>query len=213
MEIPHRKNQLGIIYTSSVGTVVCLTIQFLSVDFFRGRKKIDIRSLAKYNKRFEVLSNLCNSCSELESSCLCTSVERPPRITYKIRETKSSNSCKTKFSFNQNACSQNLSYTLCNNSTHEFTCKEKGLHIASLNIQHLFPKLDEIRIILNMENSSDIFRISEIFLTENIQNSNLNINGFVSERKDRLHKLGGGLLVYIADHINFKRRSDIKSQG
>ena len=36
---------------------------------------------------------------------------------------------------------------------------EKGLYIASLNIQHLFPKLDEIRITLNMENSPDIFGI------------------------------------------------------
>ena len=59
-----------------------------------------------------------------------------------------------------------------------------------------------------MENSSDIFGISETFLTENIQNSNLNINGFVFERKDRPHKLSGGLLVYIAVHINFKRRND-----
>ena len=32
----------------------------------------------------------------------------------------------------------------------------------------------------------------------------------VFERKDRLHKLGGGLLVYIADHINLKRRNDIE---
>ena len=70
-----------------------------------------------------------------------------------------------------------MSYTLCNNSTHEFKFREKGLHIASLNVQHLFPKLDEIRIILNTENSPDIFGISETFLTENIQNSNLNING------------------------------------
>ena len=61
-----------------------------------------------------------------------------------------------------------------------------------------------------MENSPDIVGISETFLRENIQNSNLNINGFVFERKDRPHKLDGGLLVYIADHIDFKQRHDIE---
>ena len=54
------------------------------------------------------------------------------------------------------------------------------------------------------------FGISETFLTENIQNSNLNINGIVFERKDRPYKLSGELLVYIADHIDFKRRNDIE---
>ena len=33
---------------------------------------------------------------------------------------------------------------------------------------------------------------------------------FIFDRRDRLHKLGGGLLVYITDHINFKRRNDIE---
>ena len=101
-------------------------------------------------------------------------------------------------------------YSKDNSSSNTFNLITKGLHIGYLNIQHLFPKVDEIKFILNEANSLDIFGLAETFLTEKVENINLNIDGFVFERRDRVGKLGGGLLIYIANHIIYKRRNDLE---
>ena len=139
-------------------------------------------------------SNLCNSCSKLESSFLLLNTHQG----YHAKSVKQNQLTLAKLNLPLITLHVVEIRVIPYAIIQHMNLKEKGLHIASLNIQHLFPKLDEIRIILNMENS-DIFGISETFLTENIQNSNLNINGFVFERKDQPHKLGGGLLVYTAE--------------
>ena len=101
-------------------------------------------------------------------------------------------------------------YSKDNSSTNTINLITKGLHIGYLNIHYLFPKLDEIKFILNEANSLDIFGLAETFLTEKVENINLNIDGFVFERRDRVGKLGGGLLIYIANHIIYKRRHDLE---
>ena len=58
----------------------------------------------------------------------------------------------------RNTCRQDFSF---------FNLK-KGLHITSLNIQHLLPKLDEIKLHLGLSNPSDILGLSETFLTNQI---------------------------------------------
>jgi hypothetical protein len=93
----------------------------------------------------------------------------------------------------------------------EFGFTFKGLHIASLNIQHLLPKLDEIKLLLNQENSVNILGLCETFLMSSISNDNLNINGFVFERRDRCIKSGGGILVYLSTDIPFIRRTDLEA--
>ena len=57
-------------------------------------------------------------------------------------------------------------YSKDNSSSNTFNLITKGLHIGYLNSQHLFPKLDEIKFILNEANSLDIFGLAETFLTE-----------------------------------------------
>jgi hypothetical protein len=93
----------------------------------------------------------------------------------------------------------------------EFGFTFKGLHISLLNIQHLLPKLDEVKLLLNQENSVNIFGLCETFLTSSVSNDDLNIYGFVFERKDRCVKSGGGILVYLSDDIPFIRRTDLES--
>ena len=101
-------------------------------------------------------------------------------------------------------------YSKDNSSSYTFNLIAKGLHIGCLNIQHLFPMLDEIKFILTEANTLVIFSLAETFLTEKVENINLNIDGFVFERRDRVGKLGGGLLIYIANHIIYKRRNDLE---
>ena len=97
------------------------------------------------------------------------------------------------------------------NTTFKFTTK--GLHVAHLNTQHLMPKLDEIKNILNEPNTADIFTLSETFLTDTVQNGELHITNYVFERRDRNCKAGGGLLIYISDNISYSRRKDIETNS
>ena len=75
-------------------------------------------------------------------------------------------------------------YSKDNSSTNTINLITKGLHIGYLNIHYLFPKLDEIKFILIEANSLDIFGLAETFLTEKVENINLNIDCFVFERRD-----------------------------
>ena len=59
----------------------------------------------------------------------------------------------------------------------------------------------------------------ETFLDENTGDNILHMDGFNFERKDRpvlrddslSSKRGGGVVVYIADYIGYKRRTDLES--
>ena len=97
--------------------------------------------------------------------------------------------------------------------------KHKGLHVANVNICHIKPKLDEIKLLLNSSSKLDILGLCETFLDETTDDNILQMEDFNLERKDRaalrqgaLHtKRGGGVVVYIADHIKYKRRNDLES--
>ena len=94
--------------------------------------------------------------------------------------------------------------------------EQKGLHVANY-ICHIKPKLDKIKLLLNSSSKLDILGLCETFLDENTDDNILQMEGFNFERKDRAAlrldalntKRGGGVVVYIADHI--KCRIDLES--
>jgi hypothetical protein len=66
------------------------------------------------------------------------------------------------------------------------------------------------------KNNTHIFGVCEIFLTEDITNDMISIEGFALERKDRSearHKLGGGLTIYFSDLLNHPRCKDLGSKS
>ena len=104
--------------------------------------------------------------------------------------------------------------------TDNYAClhsEQKGLHVANVNISHTKPKLDEIKLLLNSSSKLDILGLCETFLDENTDDNILQMGGFNFERKDRAAlrqgalntKRGGGVVVYIADHIKYKHRNDL----
>ena len=102
-----------------------------------------------------------------------------------------------------------------NDNCKTLTCKtcsysKKGLHVAHINIQHILNKLDEIKYHLSQLNSSHILGLCETFLTDKVENNALFINNFTFERKDRVGKGGGGLLIYIASKVPYIRRLDLE---
>lgn len=94
-----------------------------------------------------------------------------------------------------------------------FEYSKKGIHVACINIQHLLPKRDEIRLHLGGNNSSDIFGLVETFLTAEVSESDISIPNFSIERRDRLHKKGGGIVIYLKENVPYKRRYDLETDG
>ena len=80
-------------------------------------------------------------------------------------------------------------------------------------------KLDEIKSLLNSSPKLDILGLCETFLDENTDENSLQMEGFNFERKGRAAlrqgalntKRAGGVVVYIADHIKYKRGNDLES--
>ena len=88
-----------------------------------------------------------------------------------------------------------------------------GLRIGNLNVCHLLPKLDEIRLILHESRSVNILGLCETFLNDHVDDNVLSIDGFNFERRDRDGGSGGGILVYVSNQISYKRRTDLEIGG
>lgn len=103
------------------------------------------------------------------------------------------------------------------NTEYELNFQHRGIHIGNLNIRHLKPKLDEVKILLNSSNKVDIFGLCETFLKTNIDDKTISIDGYTIERKDRdaissiQTNNGGGILIYLANHIDYVRRHDLET--
>ena len=61
----------------------------------------------------------------------------------------------------------------------------KGLHSCNLNIRHIIPKLDELRLMIDNGKSPDITGFCETFLTNSASDNQVNVEGFDVIRKDR----------------------------
>jgi len=112
-----------------------------------------------------------------------------------------------------NCIFENTTYSKDENNKEAHVCfSEKGLHTMHLNIQHFMPKFDEITLLLNEDNSADIFSFCETFLTDKIETKSISIAGYNIIRKDRIRSAGGGIIVYVKDTISFIRRHDLENE-
>ena len=87
--------------------------------------------------------------------------------------------------------------------------QNKGLHICHLNVHYLYPKLDEIKILLHEQNI-DILCLCEAFLNQEFCDDELKINGYDFIRKDR-QTHGGGLIIYIKSYLSFIHHVDLET--
>jgi hypothetical protein len=78
-----------------------------------------------------------------------------------------------------------------------------------LNVQSIVPKLD---IITAEYSSYDILSFTESWLKPNVNDETLKLLGykFPPFRRDRQNKTGGGVIVYIKEHINCIIRPDLQ---
>ena len=79
--------------------------------------------------------------------------------------------------------------------------------MALLHVRSIVPKIDEIRYFLQCVHL-DIFTISETWLDKNVDSSEIAVSGYNLLRVDR-NRHGGGVALYIKNHITFNLREDL----
>ena len=80
--------------------------------------------------------------------------------------------------------------------------KYRGLSIAHLNINGLYPKLNQIEVLLE-ETAIDIFAISETHLHSGISDDEIKIKDYEILRRDRVNNAGwGGVLIYHKESLH-----------
>ena len=97
-----------------------------------------------------------------------------------------------------------------------FDFKSKGLHKCNLSVRHILPKMDEMRLILSNTNIPDIFGVCETFLgTQHLDSLILidSFNFFSKDMTDTQMKSGGGLILYLRQSLNIKRRVDLENSN
>ena len=95
---------------------------------------------------------------------------------------------------------------------------KKGFKMGHLNIQGIQNKNDQIDLLLNSsQNNIHILGLSETKLNCHHMNSIFEVKNYQMFRKDRVisedrPEQGGGLIVYVKDGINCKRRYDLECE-
>lgn len=85
---------------------------------------------------------------------------------------------------------------------------KKGLNIVHLNIHYVYPKLDEIKMVLNEQPNIDILCLCETFLHDDFLDKELHIDGYNIIRRDRPSH-GGGILIYYKNSLACTIRHDL----
>lgn len=104
-------------------------------------------------------------------------------------------------------CNQELPFSDC---FIDLNCKlQKGLKITHVNIQSITNKIDHVNLLLH-NNNIDVLCLTETWLSDSIDDSELKINNYSFCRLDRLNdKSHGGILCYVKDGISFKQNTDL----
>lgn len=92
-------------------------------------------------------------------------------------------------------------------SSVNFQLSKKGFHISYISVCSLPNKMNET---CNMLNTNDIhvLAITESHLDSSITDGQVHVDGYNLIRKDR-NRNGGGVAMYIQNHLPFKKRDDL----
>ncbi|XP_053398328.1 uncharacterized protein LOC128556711 [Mercenaria mercenaria] len=87
---------------------------------------------------------------------------------------------------------------------------KQGFKFFHLNIHYLYPKFDELKILLHNHTYFDIIGLCETFLNDSFCDSEFQISGYQMFRKDRKTN-GGGIIVFVNQNFKCVRRFDLES--
>ena len=94
------------------------------------------------------------------------------------------------------------------NSSKESKFSKPCVKFGHVNARSLYPKLDEINAVV-VKHDFDVFCVSEKWLGEQFKDNDLEIPDYSIYRKDRVDALGGGVCIYIKNHLTVKIRKDL----
>lgn len=77
------------------------------------------------------------------------------------------------------------------------------------NVQSLWPKLDEFRLILATF-KPDVACLTETWLTQDINSNLIKVDGYHCVRSDRQIRRGGGTAIYVQENVSFNSRDVIQ---
>ena len=72
-----------------------------------------------------------------------------------------------------------------------------------INVRSLYPKLDEINAVV-VKHDFDVVCVSETWLGEQFKDNDVEIPDYNIYRKDRVDALGGGVCIYIKNHLTIE---------
>ena len=110
---------------------------------------------------------------------------------------------------NTNKTKNSLSSGVNSNSKNTtYNGNMKGLKVVFLNIDRLYDRLDELRILAN-EHPPHIICLNETKLNQDTQDELLAINGFQNIVRQDGNKMGGGVAIYVENNLKFRVRDDL----
>eukprot|EP00112_Aurelia_sp_Birch-Aquarium-sp1_P008427 Seg1927.10 transcript_id=Seg1927.10/GoldUCD/mRNA.D3Y31 product="hypothetical protein" protein_id=Seg1927.10/GoldUCD/D3Y31 len=86
----------------------------------------------------------------------------------------------------------------------------QGLRVAHINCCSLIGKFTEINMLLQNCNV-DVLGITETHLNQRIEDRGIAVEGYELQRFDRVHKKGGGCLVYYREDLDVVPRPDLRN--
>ena len=100
----------------------------------------------------------------------------------------------------------------CNHVETNKVTKSRLPKLALINARSLLPKVDELIANLSV-NTVNLVAVTETWLKDDIEDNLVSIRGYNIFRRDRPHRRGGGVCVYLSEHIHAKRRIDLESDN
>ena len=89
--------------------------------------------------------------------------------------------------------------------------RRKGLSIASLNVNSLLAKIDEVRL-LTKNKCIDILAVNETKIDSKVDDQLIAIDDFSLMRHDR-NRPGGGVAIYVRNTVGYRPRQDFPNKS
>lgn len=99
---------------------------------------------------------------------------------------------------------QNIVGKNCQNITCEISLKKNNLKCVYMNARSICNKLSELELLIKIENP-DIIAVNETWLSQKIENAEINFEGYTTVRQDRVcnnKECGGGLALFIKQELS-----------
>lgn len=91
----------------------------------------------------------------------------------------------------------------------EITFDKKGINFMHLNIHYLYPKMNDIKYLVDTYPDIDVMGLQETFLSDIFSDSEISLNNFQLFRRDRKSN-GGGIVLYVKSTLPCELRSDLE---